>query len=148
MARGLSQLQRQILALAYRNRCERLERAATLDPESHQYRVLTRGVGSVDLYHAEALRDIFGWPVRSFSWRWDGGRPTWGQNFSKRRIGERRYRSGQASLSRAVRRLEERGLVERHGVRGMMENLSGLTLTQRGVEEASQGGPSEAAASS
>ena len=126
MGRGLSELQRAILALAYRNRLDRLEHAKTGDE------VYTRGVYSIDLYYAEVLREHFGWEVRGYSWRPEReSRPCWGQSFSMREIGERRYRSAQASLSRAVLRLEARGLVERRH-----HYLAGLDLTERGVDVA------------
>jgi hypothetical protein len=131
MARGLSELQQSILRLAYRNRLERLDRIAESEPGSHEYRVYTQGVHSVDLYYAEVLREHFGWDVRGW---WDPEReprPKRGQNFSMREIGERRYRSAQTSLSRAVVRLETRGLVERR-----QHYLAGLDLTDQGVEEA------------
>src|SRR5215212_5900217 len=132
MARGLSELQQSILRLAYRNRLERLDRIAESEPGSHEYRVYTQGVHSVDLYYAEVLREHFGWDVRG--WRWDlerEPRPKWGHNFSMREIGERRYYSAHSSLSRAVARLEARGLVERCHL-----YLAGLDLTDQGVKEA------------
>jgi hypothetical protein len=132
MGRGLSELQVTILALAYRNYQARMERMATLEAGSIEYRVLTEGVPSVDLYHPEVLREHFGFEVQSDWWTPElGERPTGGQNFSMQRIGERRYRSAQSSLSRAVVRLEARGLVERRS-----GHPAGLNLTERGVEEA------------
>jgi len=133
MGRGLSELQKSILRLAYHNRLERLERIAKkTDPGSHEPLVLTRGVGPPDLYYAEVLREHFGWEVRSLWWRPERGqRPSRGQNFEMKEIGERRYHSVQSSLSRAVVRLEERGLVER-----LEHYLAALDLTQRGLEEA------------
>jgi hypothetical protein len=132
MGRGLSELQATILVLAYRNHQARMERMATLEEGSYEYLVLTEGVPSVDLYYPELLREHFGFEVRSHWWSPElGGRPTGGQNFPMQKIGERRYRSAQSSLSRAVARLEARGLVERR--RG---HTAGLNLTERGVEEA------------
>jgi hypothetical protein len=131
MGRGLSDLQGTILVLAYRKRQARMERIATLEADSFEYRVLNEGVPSVDLYYPEVLREHFGFEVRSHWWAPERERPTYGQNFSMQGIGERRYRSAQSSLSRAVARLEARGLVER-----CRRDLAGLNLTERGVEEA------------
>src|SRR5215213_5712429 len=62
MGRGLSELQKSILRLAYHNRLERLDKIAKkTDPGSHEHLVLTRGVESPDLYYAEVLREHFGW---------------------------------------------------------------------------------------
>lgn len=109
---------------------------AALEEGSFEYHVLTEGVGSVDLYYAEVLYEYFGFDVRNRYWSPERGeRPTWGQNFSMQSIGERRYRSAQSSLSRAVVRLEDRGLVERRRV-----DLAGLNLTEQGVEDARRRG--------
>ena len=132
MGRGLSELQQSILRLAYRNRRERLAKIAESEAGGHEHAVLTRGVGSVDLYFPEVLREHFGWDVHSIWWSPERGeRPRWGQSFSMRQIGERRYHSAHSSLSRAVVRLEARGLVERR-----YHCLTGLDLTDQGVEEA------------
>jgi len=96
MARGLSELQKAILRLAYRNRQVRDER-------------------SVDLFYPEVLHEHFGWPIaRTHSWRPEKGERPCGYDryFSMREIGEAKYRKTQVSLSRAVSRLERRGLVE------------------------------------
>jgi hypothetical protein len=132
MGRGLSELQGAILALAYGNRRARVERLATLEVGSFEHRVLNEGVPSVDLYYPEVLREHFGFEVRSHWWSPERGeRPTSGQHFPMQRIGERRYRSARSSLSRAVVRLEARGLIERR--RGYP---AGLDLTERGVVDA------------
>lgn len=127
MGRGLSDLQRSILVLALRNRTERLERA----PRDANY---ARGVWSIDLYDAEVLHHLYGWPLsnRGLGWRprKEEQRPTFGQSFSMAEVGERRYRSAMSSLSRAVKRLEARGLVERR-----CAYLTGLDLTETGVKE-------------
>ena len=60
MGRGLSELQRTILGLAYRNRVNQSERVAAGD------RRYTGGVWSVDLYYAEVLREHYGWEVRGY----------------------------------------------------------------------------------
>ena len=111
MGRGLSELQKTILLMAYGHRGD--------------------GHG-VELRYPEVLRECWGWePVRR---GWGEGRRSSPvrRHFSKAEIGEREYRSAQASLSRAVRRLEERGLVER----GRLFGHGVLDLTERGVQVA------------
>jgi DNA-binding MarR family transcriptional regulator len=132
MGRGLSKLQKTILSLAYRNRLDRLERAATADT-AFERNIYERGGYSIDLYDSEVLREHFGWEPRSIWWRPALGeaRPHYGQIFKMSEIGERRYRSTRSSLSRAVTRLEDRALVERRHL-----DLAGLDLTDRGIEEA------------
>jgi hypothetical protein len=121
MPRGLSELQKAILRLAYRNRQEREE-------------------WSVDLFHAEVLHEHFGWPIaRHRRWRPEvGERPLpMDRYFSMREIGEARYRKTQASLSRAVSRLERRGLVERFHAAGWTGyGCAVLDLTDEGVRVA------------
>jgi hypothetical protein len=140
MARGLSELQKAILRLAYRNRQEREQKMADLDPHSHEYKVLDHGVGSYDLYHAEVLHEQFGWPIRpTSSWHpEEGERPVgYWRDFSMREIGEASYRKTQASLSRAVSRLKRRGLVERGRASGWTgDGYAVLNLTDEGVRVA------------
>lgn len=88
----------------------------------------------VDLRYPDVLREHWGWePVRR---GWGAGERCvpYARHFSKAQIGEREYRSAQASLSRTVRRLEERGLV----VRGRLFGHGTLTLTELGVEAAEE----------
>jgi hypothetical protein len=117
MGRGLSPLQKKILLMAYQNRT-----------------IKERKQG-VDLRYPDVLREWWGWePVL---WpRWEKGErcDAISRHFSKRQIGEREYRSAEASLSRAVGRLAERGLVYRarlfgHGV---------VDLTEEGTEVAAR----------
>jgi hypothetical protein len=114
MARGLSGLQKKILLMAYESRRR------------------GRDGHGVDLRYPDVLREWWGWePVRS-GWAKDKRSPALGMLFSKTQIGEREYRSAQSSLSRAVRRLEERGLVTRARLFGH----GTLDLTEQGVEAA------------
>jgi hypothetical protein len=141
MGRGLSDLQRAVLLLAYRKRREREKQLAALEEGSHKWGVLTRGGGSVDLYFAEFLREHFGFEVHAIWWdpERDGfRRPHMGNNFSMQRTGERRYRTAQASLSRAVKRLEQRGLVRRWHISGFWgpKGAAVLDLTDAGLEVA------------
>jgi len=120
MARGLSELQKSILRLAYRNRQKREQ--------------------NVDLYHAEVLHEHFGWPISNHP-RWQpekGERPRgYWRHFSMREIGEARYRKTQASLSRAVSRLERRGLLERGRANGWSgDGYAFLNLTNEGLRVA------------
>src|SRR5579859_4370384 len=89
----LSRLQRWILFAAYANRSG----DSTADP---------------DLYYHEILAGYFGFPVR-----WNADKPlhstTGSHHFDRQAIGRARYHAAQASIGRAVRRLEARGLVER-----------------------------------
>jgi hypothetical protein len=87
MGRGLSDLQRFILKRA-----------------SKQERV----------YYAEVLRDFFGWtPMQTADWKRGKLDSPGHHSFSPQQIGKATYRNTLATLSRACRRLEKRGLVER-----------------------------------
>jgi hypothetical protein len=117
MGRGLSDLQKKILHMAYQNRT-----------------IKERKQG-VDLRYPDVLREWWGWePVRGPRWEKGERCDASSQYFSKRQIGEREYRSAEASLSRAVGSLAERGLVYRarlfgHGV---------VNLTEEGTEVAAR----------
>jgi hypothetical protein len=108
-----------------------------LSTDLHEERIsLTRGAGSIDVYIAEILHEHFGFPLkdRSYGWRKERGeRPGWGQIFSMTEIGEKRYRSAQVSTSRAVGRLQARGLVKR-----WYSDHAGLSLTDEGVKTAEE----------
>lgn len=119
----LSRLQRWILYAAYENRA-----SVMCEPSG--------APSEVDLYYAEVLAGYFGFPWSHWAGR--GLREAHGAHiFDREAIGQERYNAAQASLSRAVRRLEARGLVERHmavysrwtGVRlldGVLEAVSKL----------------------
>jgi hypothetical protein len=116
----LSRLQRFILCAAYENRVS----------EAAQ-----EGAPQVDLYYQEVLAGYFGFPVRWYEG--DGLRSHPGsRHFDREAIGRSRYDAAQASLSRAVRRLEKRGLVTRYV--GAMSRWSGLRLVDSAVEAASR----------
>jgi hypothetical protein len=80
--------------------------------------ILKRAARSNDTCRAEILCGFFGWPSR----RSRPPRPG-EKTFRPARIGEVTYRSANASLSRAWRRLRDRGLMEQSGY---------LTLTDQG----------------
>ena len=111
----LSRLQRWILYAAYGNRSGE---ATPADP---------------DLYYHEILAGYFGFPVR-----WNADKPlhatTGSHHFDRQAIGRARYHAAQASIGRAVRRLEARGLVERRGA--AFGQSAGLRIADVAVEAA------------
>jgi hypothetical protein len=113
MGRGLSDLQKTILRLALANR------EAEGDPCWY------------DVGYVEVLATHFGfeprWPLR----RRDGKRELFGHPFSKAAIGADRYDAAHATLARAVRRLEARGLAM--GVLDVEFRQAGVNLTAEGV---------------
>lgn len=108
----LSRLQRWILYAAFENRSDAQE---------------------VDLYRHEILAGYFDFPMR-----WYDSEPLHSNpgshRFDREQIGRERYDAAQASISRAVRRLEARGLVERYV--GAVSRWAGLRLTDAGFEAA------------
>jgi len=81
---------------------------------------------NTDLSHHEVLVNHWGWrPAKE---------GTLNQRFSKAQLGEKHYNTALASLSRAVARLEKRGLVVRQ--RATIDCPPGIDLTDRGLEEA------------
>jgi hypothetical protein len=109
----LSRLQRWILSAACENR--------SADPAADS-----------DLYYHEILAGYFGFPMR-----WHADKP-WHlspglHHFDREAIGHARYHAAQASIGRAVRRLEARGLVER---RKPACGGTGLRIADAAVEAA------------
>ena len=111
MGRGLSEIQKDILRLAVVNRD---------DPERK---------ASTDLYYGQVYVDVFGWKVKH-KYRRPLSEHPGGQNFDLDEIGRKHYDVVLASVSRAVRRLEERGLVVR--MVGSTCHWAGLNLTDQG----------------
>ena len=111
MGRGLSEIQKDILRLAVVNRD---------DPERK---------ASTDLYYGQVYVDVFGWKVKR-KYRRPLSEHPGGQNFDLDEIGRKHYDVVLASVSRAVRRLEERGLVVR--MVGSTCHWAGLNLTDQG----------------
>ncbi|MFI1962414.1 hypothetical protein ACH46L_31760 [Streptomyces althioticus] len=108
MGRGLSPLQRQILLIAEENRRARRRRG-----------------GRADVYTAEVYARVYGFepmPGR------DPRDPST-ETFSHEQIGASAYNRAAASVSRALRRLEERGLLTR-------EPRAGGRLTPAGQRQA------------
>lgn len=124
MGRGLSELQRTILRLAVDNRGRHREAVLGLR-ESLGAAVSVETCGA-DVYYAEVL---------AYYWGWEGTVP-WRENrrrrFSKAQIGPMAYSSALASLSRAMLRLQKRGLVV--GKQGRGSRWSGADLTDAGAE--------------
>lgn len=127
MGRGLSELQKSILRIAYRN---------------HQAGPMTHGgISKTHAYYAEVLHEHFGFPIERRSYidknatdsMYLRSNPA-SHTFDLHAIGESRYRAAQAALSRAVKRLSERGLVE--WMQGEAARWSGVNLTKAGMAEA------------
>lgn len=113
MGKGLSPLQKTVLRVALKNR------------DAGDGAQGTRGC---DALYREILAEHFGWPIPERS-----SKRTYGaKHFTKAAIGESRYRSNLASLSRAMLRLSERGLTE--CIRGLY--WAGCNLTPEGEKTA------------
>jgi len=134
MGRGLSELQRSILRLALHNRT-----AEGLKP------ILESGSSDgADIYAWEVLESSYGFgkhlraTTRYGSQYGDraGHRKPGGEAlFSRSAIGASRYKAAHVAVTKAFRRLEERGLVKRFIFGG---KAAGLKLTADGVEMAEQ----------
>jgi hypothetical protein len=111
MGRGLSPLQRRILQLAHDNR------------EAGR----SKRRGTADVYAAEIYAEVYGFPTLPGA---DVRNPA-RQTFSREQIGAQEYHAAAASVSRALRRLADRGLLTRHDGAG-----AGARLTKAGREEA------------
>jgi hypothetical protein len=120
MGRGLSELQQDIILMAYKNKEAGLVSYQTSDER------YTFSVVSAHVKREQILRERFGWePADRF----------WMRRFSRKDIGEERYNRVMASLSRSLHRLEQRGLVElTHSMRAGA--WSGAELTEEGEAEA------------
>ena len=128
MGRGLSDLQRHILVSALAN--------VQAGKGSKHYPDGT--IGGADLLNAEVLAVVYGFPLkRKHSWHLKNGLREYGdQKFSKSELGAKRYAAAHAALSRAITRLEQRGLV---GVfSGVHSGWTGVRLTEAGVALAAE----------
>ena len=90
MGRGLSDMQKAALRIAY-------------EAKQAGKRYTKGGHERPQVEPWELLSQWYKWPVRD----------TYGLHFRTSDIGEAEYQAGKAAASRAVRRLEERGLVRR-----------------------------------
>lgn len=148
MGRGLSPLQIDILRIAYKNWCEdRIPRPSPrMQPDpilvAFGKRMMANAIASgafvpfdrPDLYTYEVLTAHFGFSIRPGVIFVDRESNNW--NFNRRKIGKRKYSSACASVSRAFRRLEERGLAQR--IQPNNYNWSGIKLTEAGLELAKE----------
>jgi len=118
MGRGLSRLQKTILVTAYK-----IQQAEGRSPDTPT---------GADCYYREALVAHYGWTCQLHQ-TGDGKRCSpGGHHFSRAAIGERKYNAAMVALNRAVRRLEDRELVEwRCGLYGKWH---GVILTTTGTE--------------
>lgn len=126
MGRGLSELQKDILRLAYVNQHSPEVNPADLNLKRR-----------ADVLYPEILHACYGFePVV----RWWAGRELsvkesflfGGQIFDRHAIGVDRYNRAQAAVSRAVLRLAERGLIQ--CVQGAYAKWTGADLTAEGVK--------------
>lgn len=129
MARGLSELQRAILGMALANR-----QAEGRDGKAHS---------GADVTHAEVLASVYGWTPDKSDLRYSdsysvkehaGKRRYGGHKFRKSVFCPGEYNAARASVSRAFKRLEERGLLDR--VNGVFAWWAGGNLTQPGADVA------------
>lgn len=133
MGRGLSDQQKTILRVAYQGRLRRME-IRIVGPE-------------IDALVPELLAACFGWEPRSpFRRPWreageDCERLNAGQHFfSRESIGRDTYNAARASMSRALRRLAARGLLEVE--QGLYCGWTGVWLTEAGLRVAEELPPS------
>lgn len=127
MGRGLSDLQRNILVLALNKR--RTNAAKPEKLKDHH-----------DLYYAEIFEQICGWraterPVYQKEYQSRPGAVATGWHFSPTTIGEKKYNSTRAAVSRAIRRLRDRELVV--WWQGVVK-WSAIDLTEAGMEKAKE----------
>lgn len=121
ITKGLSRFQRQILLTAYA--CYVSYDRARSDRE--------RGA---DATSRELLVEVYGFPRIELRCSPGDGNRFGGQRHTRRQIGAERYSRAHASLSRALVRLERRGLVCR--VCGRFGHWSGINLTDDGIAAA------------
>ena len=138
MGRGLSPLQKTVLRLALDNRvaegdpAARAARRAARRGFTQTAAQLAESTHPVDVYRA--LADYYEWGHRAV-WPWSERvvktRKPGGWTFSRDSVGAAQYNAGQAAVSRALRRLEDRGLIT---VRvGVHARWTGANLTEAGV---------------
>jgi hypothetical protein len=119
----LSSLQKRILAMAQTNHIQ-------------EHRTVQQTKGA-DLYYSEIMAVIYGFPSNKlWETEWGSGKLTGernhsGQKFNRQAIGLARYNAAQAAISRALHRLEARGLVV--CVRGAYNTWHGCSLTSTGL---------------
>lgn len=138
MGRGLSALQKTILLRAISN--NRREYGCDLRPIQQDFSSDRRSV--VDVFSCEIAADHFGWPLpcRNFydSEIVDGKAIRARHRICHRPNGSTSEQANRvhASISRALKRLEERGLG--YATRGVYSRWSGFILNAEGVEVSQQ----------
>ena len=115
MDHGPSELQLSILMLAAQRRLASVP-------------VADAGMQSVDLTLAEALVELYSWKPHAGAPR-DSGR-----QFRPEEIGVKKYNTVRGTVSKAFKRLELRGYVERYG--GFGQKWTGIVLTNAGLSVA------------
>jgi len=137
MGRGLSELQKTILSMAYENH-KKYTSEAWIKKEIEEYnklRVMSAYGGVLlpkeytpfhfDLYHYEILAHLIGLdPNKMNEYRVKRLKPEL--------IGHKKYRSLNASVSRAISRLWKRQLIDWYPFNH--QSTSGIKLTEKGIE--------------
>jgi len=137
MGRGLSELQKTILSMAYENHKKYTSEAwIKKEIEGHnKLRIMLAYEGvslpkeytpfHFDLYHYEILAHLIGLdPNKMNEYRV--------KHFKPESIGYKKYKSLNASISRAILRLWKRGLIEWYPFNH--HSGSGIKLTEKGIE--------------
>ena len=137
MGRGLSELQRTILLMAYKNH-KKYTSEIWIKKEIKEYnkmRVMSTYEGislpkeytpfHFDLYHYEILAHLIGLDPNKMC-EYDVKR------FKPESIGYKKYKSLNASISRAISRLWKRGLIDWYPFNH--QSTSGIKLTEKGIE--------------
>lgn len=117
MGRGLSELQETILCLAYTNYLA--EERATKE-------------GGADLYTYEVMLKVYQFTRIPISPNYIEPRLGGSHRFDLNVIGKKRYQAAAAAISKAFRRLEERGFVGRYN--GAIAHWVGIKLTEAGLQ--------------
>ena len=104
MSRGLSELQKNILQMAYTN----------------QGSILVRDI----------LAEVYGFPAAVTNIR---GKRAGALVFSRKAIGEKRYQSASVSVAKAFNRLAARGLVRREYNKGITLTKEGIEVVSRNL---------------
>ena len=122
MARGLSDLQKNILVMAYSRKLKALTEGT----------YMARGYGC-DLLAAHVLEGYYGWKTAGI---YDYIAPG-GHNFDRETIGRNEYNSVRSTLSKTFKGLQDRGLVLlSYGNKHV--SWSGINLTEEGIEKAKE----------
>ena len=122
MGRGLSDLQKSVMWIAYRNRMREWRQIV-----EHETKGGADWTKRDEVFNQEVLVEHFGW---WWPWKRSPRDSTHWHNFSKAEIGGKKYSSAHAALSRAIGRLLKRGL--------LAWGRWGYNLTDRGVRRCAE----------